>query len=163
MEDVLAAVRFAAASPQVQNRPVYLYGESRGGMMTLQAIRDGARVQAAATVGAFTDLDTLFHDDERSASMASKIWPDYESRAQEIALRRSGARWADRIRVPLLILHGANDSGVKPRQSERMAAELARARTPHELRVFPGGSHTLGERSAERDSLVVRWFRSHSR
>jgi len=162
VEDVLEVIRLVAARPEVDRRRVYLYGESRGGMMTYQAIRDGAAVRAAATMGAFTDLDTLFRDDPRSAAMASKIWPDYEARAAEIALRRSAARWADRIRVPLLMLHGGSDEGVRPRQSERLGAELNRVKTPHELRIVPGGSHTLGERSAYRDSLVVSWFRAHT-
>ena len=130
--------------------------------MTFQAIRDGAAVRAAATVGAFTDLDSMFAFDERAASMATKIWPDYESRRAEIGLRRSAARWAERIRVPLLILHGENDRQVPPRLSERLAAALARAKAPHELRIVPGGSHTLGERSASRDSMVVSWFRAHA-
>jgi dipeptidyl aminopeptidase/acylaminoacyl peptidase len=163
VEDVLEAVRLAAARPEVDRRAVYLYGESRGGMMTLQAIRDGAAVRAAATVGAFTDLDSLFRDDERSAAMASKIWPDYQARSAEIAFRRSAARWADRIRVPLLILHGESDRQVLPRQAERLDAALTRAGAPHELRIVSGGSHTLGERSAFRDSLVVSWFRAHAR
>jgi dipeptidyl aminopeptidase/acylaminoacyl peptidase len=162
VEDVLAAVRLAAARPDVDPSALYLYGESRGGMMVLQAIRDGARVRAAATVGAFTDLDSLFRSDARSASMATKIWPDYESRRDEIALRRSALRWADRIRVPLLILHGASDPQVPPRQSEQLDAALTRARTPHELRIVPGGSHTLGEHAALRDSLVVSWFGTHA-
>ena len=162
VEDVLAAIRLVAARPDVQHDAIYLYGESRGGMMTFQAIRDGAPVRAAATVGAFTDLDTLFRGDERSAGMATKIWPDYEARSKEIAYRRSAARWADRLRVPLLLLHGGDDSGVRPRQSERLDAELTRVGTPHELLIVPGGSHTLGERSAYRDSLVVSWFRVHA-
>jgi dipeptidyl aminopeptidase/acylaminoacyl peptidase len=161
VEDVLAAIRLVAAQREVDRRAVYLYGESRGGMMTFQAIREGAEVRAAATVGAFTDLDTLFRDDERSAALAPQIWPDYATRSTQIALRRSAARWADRIRVPVLILHGGGDERVRPRQSERLAAALSRAGTKHELRVVPGGSHTLGERSAYRDSLVIRWFRAH--
>jgi dipeptidyl aminopeptidase/acylaminoacyl peptidase len=163
VEDVLAAVRLAAAHPEVDPKAIYLYGESRGGMMTYQAIRDGAAVRAAATVGAFTDLDTLFRDDARSAALAPQIWPDYPERKDEIARRRSAARWADRLRVPLLLLHGQEDSGVRPRQSERLAQALDRARTPHRLIVLPGGSHTLGEQSAKRDSLVVSWFRAHRR
>ena len=162
VEDVLAVVRLLAARPEVDPRAIYLYGESRGGMMTFQAIRDGAPVRAAATVGAFTDLDSLFAADERSASLATRIWPDYGARRNEIALRRSAARWAERIRVPLLLLHGANDRGVPPHQSEQLAAALAKAKARHELHIVPGGSHTLGERSAFRDSLVVRWFRSHA-
>jgi dipeptidyl aminopeptidase/acylaminoacyl peptidase len=163
LEDVLAAIRLVAAHPGVDGRAVYLYGESRGGMMALQAIRDGAAVRAAATVGAFTDLDTLFRDDERAAGMAAMIWPDYTARAAEIASRRSAVRWADRIRVPLLILHGGDDRQVLPGHAQRLDEALTRARLPHELRIVPGGSHTLGERSAERDSLVLNWFRRHAR
>jgi dipeptidyl aminopeptidase/acylaminoacyl peptidase len=162
VEDVLAAVRLTAARPEVDKRAIYLYGESRGGMMTYQAIRDGAPVRAAATVGAFTDLDSLFASDPRSAAMAPKIWPDYETRAKEIAFRRSAARWAERIQVPLLILHGGDDDRVLPRQSEQLDAALTRLHVPHELRIVPGGGHTIGERSAYRDSLVTSWFRTHA-
>ena len=162
VEDVLAAIRLTAARPEVDPRAIYLYGESRGGMMTLQALRDGAAVRAAATVGAFTDLDSLFRSDERTAAMAPRIWPDYESRAKEIADRRSAVRWAERIRVPVLILHGGSDSQVPHRQSEQLDAALTRFEKPHQLLVVPGGSHTLGERSAFRDSLVTNWFRTHA-
>jgi dipeptidyl aminopeptidase/acylaminoacyl peptidase len=163
VQDVLAAVRLTASRPDVDRRAIYLYGESRGGMMTFQAIRDGAPVRAAATVGAFTDLDTLFHDDPQSAAMAPKIWSDYAARSAEIASRRSAARWADRLRVPILLLHGGDDARVRPRQSERLDAALTRIGTPHALHIVPGGSHTIGERSALRDSLVVSWFRAHAR
>ena len=162
VEDVHAAVRLVAARSDVDRNAIYLYGESRGGMMVLQAIRDGVPVRAAVTVGAFTDLDSLFQSDARSAAMATKIWPDYETRREEIALRRSALRWANRIRVPLLILHGGSDSGVPPRQSEQLDAALTRAGTPHALRIVPGGSHTLGEHAALRDSLVVSWFGAHA-
>lgn len=160
LEDVRAALRLVAADPGVDPRAVHLYGESRGGMMVLQALRDSAHVRSAATVGAFTDLDTLFRDDPRSAALAPRIWPDYAARATEIAERRSAARWANRIRVPLLILHGAEDSQALPRQAQALAAALERAGRRHELRIVPGAGHTLGSRAAWRDSLVVSWFGS---
>jgi dipeptidyl aminopeptidase/acylaminoacyl peptidase len=119
-------------------------------------------VRSAATVGAFTDLDSLFRHDEHAAAMATRIWPDYEARAGEIAQRRSAARWADRLKVPLLIIHGGGDPQVPPRQSQQLATALTRSGTPHELIILPSGSHTLGERSAFRDSLVVSWFRTHA-
>jgi dipeptidyl aminopeptidase/acylaminoacyl peptidase len=115
-------------------------------------------VKAAATVGAFSDLDSLFAADPNSAAMAPKIWPDYASRKGEIAFRRSALRWADRSKVPILLLHGENDHCVPPRLSRLLDAKLT---APHELHVLPGGSHTLGEQSAVRDSLVVEWFRRH--
>jgi len=163
VEDVLAALRLAAGLAGVDEKSLYLYGESRGGMMTYQALRDGARVRAAATVGAFTDLDTLFRDDPRSAGMAPLIWPDWDSLAAGIATRRSALRWSDRLRTPLLLLHGGNDDRARPWHSERLAAALRRRGTPHALHVLAGAGHVIGERSRERDSLVVDWFRRHRR
>jgi dipeptidyl aminopeptidase/acylaminoacyl peptidase len=163
LEDVMAAIRLAAHAPGVDARSVYLYGESRGGMMALQAIRDRAAVRAAATVGAFTDLDTLFRDDPRSAGMAEKIWPDYREHSEAIAERRSALRWADRLHVPLLILQGREDGQVRVWHGERLAAALLARRTPCELHIIEGAGHTIGEHSMERDSMIVAWFLEHRR
>lgn len=161
VDDVRHALSVAAARAGTEAGPFYLYGESRGGMMTLQALRDGAAVRAAAVVGAFTDLDSLLAGDERSRAASTRIWPDFESRRQALAQRRSAVRWADSLRTPLLILHGGADHGVSPRQSLALAARLDALGRAYELHVLAGGSHTLAERGAQRDSLVVAWFRAH--
>lgn len=159
--DVHNALRLAAGLPGVDGARLYLYGSSRGGMMTYQALRDGAPVRAAAAVGAFTDLDTLLASDPRSRAAALAKWPEFARDRGEIVRRRSAVYWADSLRVPVLMLHGASDPQVSPRQSERLASLLAAAGTPHELHIFPGGSHSLAEKAAARDSLVVDWFRRH--
>ena len=63
--------------------------------------------------------------------------------------------------MPLLILHGTADRQVPPDQSLRLARRLQELERPDELHLLAGGSHTLGERSLGRDSLIVEWFRSH--
>ena len=158
--DVLEALRLTSALGGDSAR-VFLYGESRGGMMAFQALRDGAPVRAAATVGAFTDLDSLFANDPRSAAFAPRIWPDWKSRAAAIAERRSAVRWPQDLRRPVLILHGREDS-LSPRHSLALAAALDRLGMPYELHVVDGARHTLGERAAWRDSTVMQWFRAHS-
>jgi hypothetical protein len=34
---------------------------------------------------------------------------------------------------------------------------------PYELHILAGGSHTLAEQAAGRDSLVIAWFRKNDR
>lgn len=156
--DIHNAIRLAKSLPDVDTERVYLYGESRGGMMVFQAIRDGAEVAAAATVGAFTDLDSLLAADPRSAGAAAQIWPDYATKRAEIADRRSAARWPEALRRPLLILHGGSDPQVSPQQSLRLAAALQRLGAEYEIRIMSGGSHTMAERGVMRDDAVMAWF-----
>jgi dipeptidyl aminopeptidase/acylaminoacyl peptidase len=159
--DVMNAVRLIRSLPFVDGENVFLYGSSRGGMMTYQAIRDGVEVRAAATVGAFTDLEATMAGDSRSRDAAPQIWPDLASRRAEIAERRSALRWADRLTVPLLILHGGNDRQISPRQSLDLALRLQELGRPYELHVVAGEGHTLDGRVEERERMVVEWFRRH--
>jgi dipeptidyl aminopeptidase/acylaminoacyl peptidase len=161
VHDVLNAIKLARTMSGVDSSQLFLYGESRGGMMTYQAIRDHAPVKAAAVVGGFTDLDSLLAADPRSRGAANVIWPDYATRASEIASRRSAARWAGDITVPVLILHGGADPQVSPRQAMRLASALDALGRTYELRIFSGGSHTLFARAAERDAVVAEWFRRY--
>lgn len=161
VRDVTALVELLARDPGVDPKRLYLYGESRGGMMAYQAARDGARVRAIATVGAFTDMDTLLARDPVSAKAASQIWPDWPANRAALSERRSAIRWVGKIRVPTLVLVGQFDTRVLPADEERFVAALKRQGTPAEFRMIENASHTIGERSKMRDSLVVDWFRRY--
>lgn len=156
--DLHNAIRLAKSLPNIDSSRVYLYGESRGGMMVFQALRDGAGVAAAATVGAFTDLDSLLAADPRSAAAASQLWPTYATQREQIAQRRSAARWPETIKRPLLILHGGSDGQVSPQQSLRLASALQRLGAEYELRIISGGSHTMSEMATTRDAAAMAWF-----
>ena len=54
---------------------------------------------------------------------------------------------ADQIKVPVLLVHGEDDSTVMPEHSKAMARALERAGVKHELVVIPGGEHSLLEPS----------------
>ncbi len=138
---------------------VFLVGESRGGMMVYQALRDGFPARAAAVWGAFTDLDALIGPGRPLARAAAQIWPDLEKDREAIITRRSAIRWADQIKTPVLIMHGGADKDMDIEHSTRMAAELARLGKPHRFLPFPDQTHTLGGRGAERDAATIAWFR----
>jgi dipeptidyl aminopeptidase/acylaminoacyl peptidase len=139
---------------------VFLYGESRGGMMVFQAIRDGFAARAAATLGAFTDLSELTASGPGAAT-ARKIWPDFEQRRNEIISRRSAIQWPDQLRVPLLLMHGSADRDVSPAQTLLLATQLAKTQREFGVIVFPGGNHTLRQQRVEHDRQVIEFFKRH--
>jgi dipeptidyl aminopeptidase/acylaminoacyl peptidase len=154
---VIASLRYADAAS------MFLYGESRGGMMVLQALRDGFGARAAAIVGTFTDLEQYTKEDPKAAAMGPQLFPDYESNRAAIIERRSAVRWADRIIAPLLIMHGGADTSVSPAHALQLAAALQRSGKSYELAIVAGARHVLDPFEAERDERAIRWFRRHLR
>lgn len=139
---------------------LYLYGESRGGMMVYQALRDAFPAKAAVVVGAFSDLEAMLRN-PYWLEAGRQIWPDLEANRDQIARRRSAVLWPEKIDVPILILHGAKDEAVEVDQSLRMAKALADHGKRFALRVVEDGDHTLSARTADRDRWAIEWFESH--
>ena len=128
LADLMNVRAVIAALPYADATNVFLYGESRGGMMVLQALRDGFEARAAATIGTFADLDAYLMENPQVAAMSSQILPGFEANRNEHIERRSAVRWADRVSAPLLIMHGGNDTSVSPSHALQLAAALQRAR-----------------------------------
>jgi dipeptidyl aminopeptidase/acylaminoacyl peptidase len=144
----------------LDTRNVFLYGQSRGGMMVFQAIRDGFPARAAATYGAFTDLDEITSSGPGAAT-AKQIFPDFEQRRDEIISRRSALRWPERLGIPLLLMHGSADSDVAPSQTLLLATRLAKMKKELGVIVFPGGNHRLQQHRIERDRQAIEFFRRY--
>ena len=140
---------------------VFLYGESRGGVMVLLALRDQLPVRAAATWGAFTDMKAYVDADPRVQTLLPTIWSDYAKHGEELLRQRSAIAWADRIHVPLLLMHGGADAQVSPDHTLNLAKRLQQAGATYSLIVFAGDTHTLPGNQVERDRQAVLWFRAH--
>jgi dipeptidyl aminopeptidase/acylaminoacyl peptidase len=111
----------------VDSRNLFLYGESRGGMMVLLAIKNGFAANAAATYGAFTDLGALIDAaPKRYDPLVRQIWRDFADRRAEILRSRSALAWPEALTVPLLLMHGGADRDVDPAQTLALATELQR-------------------------------------
>jgi dipeptidyl aminopeptidase/acylaminoacyl peptidase len=161
LADLMNVQSLITTLPYADRTRLFLYGESRGGMMVLQALRDGFPARAAATFGAFTDLGAYLSSDPAAATVARQIWPDFERNQAAILERRSAVRWAERIRTPLLIMHGGADRGVNPSHAIELASLLQHAGHPYELLIVAGAGHTLQPFQSDRDEHAVRWFRRH--
>ena len=160
LNDLLNIMPVLSQLGSLDTRNVFLYGQSRGGMMVFQAIRDGFPARAAATFGAFTDLGEITSAGEGAAT-AKSIFPDFEERRDEVISRRSALRWPERLGVPLLLMHGSEDSAVPPAQTLLLATQLAKMKKEFGVIIFPGGNHILRHHRIERDRQVVEFFRRY--
>jgi len=142
----------------IDTRNIFLYGESRGGMMVFQAVRDGFPARAAATYGAFTDLEQMV-DGKEGHSMAVAIWPQFDQERSQIIERRSAIHWPERLNLPLLLMHGSKDASVPVVHTLRLATALSKESKDFGLIVFPGANHVLKNHEEERDRCVVEFFR----
>ncbi|MGH9854746.1 MAG: alpha/beta hydrolase family protein [Blastocatellia bacterium] len=160
LNDLLNIMPVLSQLGSLDTRNVFLYGESRGGMMVFQAIRDGFPARAAATFGAFTDLGEIASSGSGAATV-KKIFPDFEERREEIISRRSAIRWPERLRLPLLLMHGSEDRSLAPTQTLQLATQLAKTQKEFGVIIFPGGDHILQQHRVERDRQVIDFFRRY--
>jgi dipeptidyl aminopeptidase/acylaminoacyl peptidase len=160
LNDLLNIMPVLSQLGSLDTRNVFLYGESRGGMMVLQAVRDGFPARAAATFGAFTDMAEITASGSGAAT-AKQIFPDFEQRREEIISRRSALQWPERLGIPLLLMHGSADRDVPPSQTLQLAAQLAKTEKEFGVIVFPGGNHGLRDQRVERDRQAVDFFRRY--
>ena len=163
VNDLMRVVALADELASVDGSRLYLYGESRGGMMVLQAIREGFPAHAAAVFGAPTDFHRLINEyPERYEAVADQLWPEWRAKPDEILGRRSAVTWAERINTPLLIMHGGNDQSMPVDQSLALAGRLQELGKVYEMYIFGYENHRISGRAPARDAQAVAWFERHS-
>jgi dipeptidyl aminopeptidase/acylaminoacyl peptidase len=130
--------------------------------MTFQAIKYGFPLKAAVTIGAFTDIEALMKSNPGLYGPLKKtIWPDFEAQKDEILLKRSVIKWADKINIPLLVMHGGNDQSVSPVQSLNLVQELQRLGRKYEFLIYADDNHVLSRNQKDGDKRAIAWFKKH--
>ena len=157
--DVMNLIPLARSLPYVDMNRLFMWGYSRGAMMTLQALRRGAPVRAAAVVGAPTDL-TANVNNPGFVQFARSVYPDFDARRDEHLKSRSAVLWADKIDVPLLILHGGADPGTPAAHAINLAQKLEEQGKTYELVVYAKDNHGVFLNAEDRLRRTVDWFKN---
>ena len=165
VRDVLNLLPLAKSLGYVDMNNVFLLGASRGGMMTYLALKQGMSVNAAAVLSGVSDVFALVKDrPEMREHVLKELIPDFDKRADEAMRDRSAVYWADRINVPLLILHGSADWRADPAsQALAFALKLQEKHKNYQLIVYAGDNHGLLMNRADSDKRVIDWFKEHLR
>lgn len=161
VNDVLILSEVLKEIPKADADNIGMYGWSRGGMMTYQALTKADWIKAAVVGGAVSDQFASIADrPAMETRVLAEVVPDYQENKEQELIKRSAVRWVDKFpkNVPLLILHGNSDWRVKPEQSLMLALELEKHRVPYRLMIFEGGDHGIREHRPEVDAQILRWF-----
>jgi len=162
INDVLNLINISESFHFAKQGGVFMYGGSRGGMMTYIAVRMDDRIKAAASWAGVSNMANLL--DERTPGMRHIFGNHIGGTPEEVPEeyeRRSAVYWADEITVPLLIGHGGEeDRQVITEHSINLAKALERYGNPHRLIIYPDANHGP---PFEFINEVDEWFRKHSR
>ncbi len=142
VEDCVAAAQHLAAEGEVDPERLAIHGGSAGGYTTLAALVFRPEVFAAgASYYGVVDAETLARDTHKFESryLDGLIAP-YPEEA-ETWRERSPIHFADRIRVPVLLLQGLEDPVVPPSQAEQMVEALKSSGVPHAYLAYQGEQH----------------------
>ncbi len=163
VNDILNVLPLARELGYVDMENVFLFGRSRGGMMTALALKSGMRVRAAAIDAGLTDLIAAR---ARRPALAENLWseliPGYAERADELLRERSAVYWADRIDVPMLLLQGGADWRQSAADTLAFAAQLEKHGKVYQLLLYAYDDHQLSAHREEADGQVVQWFKLHT-
>ena len=152
-----------AALDALGARRAVLLGHSLGASTALQAAAVDDRVVAVVAASPFSDLESIVRERAGWFYLPRPYVDAALARAGEMArfppAEASPVALAPRVRVPVLLLHGAADAKTPAAHSQRIAAALA---GPHALVLLPGVGHDeiLGRDEAWR--AIDAFLREHA-
>lgn len=156
--DLLDAVAAAAAKGDIDPARACIVGASFGGYAAMAgAAFHSDDYRCAAAIAGVADLGLLLGESvnlygKDSAAQEQLRAMLGQSSSQKLA-QTSPAQHAANIKIPLLLIHGDQDTVVPPEQSEMMVKAMKAAGRPVEYVVLAGENHYL-TKSATRTQML---------
>ncbi len=143
--DILAAVdAFTTAHPEVDASRIGIYGGSFGGFMTEYLISHSDRFAAATAMYGISEIASYWGEGTWGWTYGdSALAGSFPWNRPELFTTRSPLFAADKIRTPLLLLHGEADVNVPEGESEQLYTALETLGRNVELVTFPGEDHGI--------------------
>jgi len=151
-DDLSDAVQWAVAQGIADAKRVCIVGASYGGYAALMGlVKTPELYRCAVSFAGVSDLPDLiqFDNDYRGGYAATERTFGNAWRDRDRLRATSPALLADRVRAPVLLVHGSADRVVPVEQSRDMASALRRAGKPYRYIEQEGGDHHLS-RNAHR-------------
>jgi dipeptidyl aminopeptidase/acylaminoacyl peptidase len=161
VRDALAIVDAVRALDELGDLPLVLVGSSAGGVVSLEAVRRGARVDAVVLLAAPAEWMSFTADaregvrritEDAGMRVAPEVMQDpleWAAEFVEVAAEQAVAA----THLPLLIVHGSADDVVPVAHAARIAGRAERAN----LWIIEGAGHQLRRHDGIVE-LVLEWL-----
>jgi dipeptidyl aminopeptidase/acylaminoacyl peptidase len=161
VHDVLNLIPLAKSLGYVDMSNVFMFGESRGGMMAYLALTNNMPVNAVATIGGAVDLITGGKERSRMVTNYQELIPDFSKRSEESLRERSVIYWPEKINTPLLLIQGNADWRGNPSHTLTLAQKLQGLGKAYELIVYSGDNHGVAYNRDDAHRRIIEWFKRY--
>jgi dipeptidyl aminopeptidase/acylaminoacyl peptidase len=148
LQDCVNAAQFLVAEKDADPERLLITGGSAGGYTTICALTFTDAFAAGTSYFGIADLEQFAGGETHKFELQYEhtLVGPYPERA-DLYKERSPIHFTDRITTPMLVLQGADDRVVPPRQAELIVAALRERGIPHAYVLYEGEGH--GFRKAE--------------
>lgn len=163
-DDVLAAADHLVALGIAARSRIAVTGRSYGGYLTLASLAFSPGVFAAGVdICGMSDLGTFYRDTEPWIAAAAVSKYGHPVRDRALLEDLSPLRAADRIDVPLLVVHGELDTNVPIGEAHQIVAALRRHGARVEYLELPGEGHVYSHAESRKRlvTTIVRFLATH--
>ncbi len=161
LKDIKACVDFLVGGKIADPKRIGIMGGSYGGYMTLAGMTEYPDLFAAgANLYGIVNFETFFaHTEPWMAVVSTKEYGDPVTQ-KDLLRQLSPLYKLDRVKAPLLVLHGANDTNVPLVEAKQVEEDLRKRGVPVESVIFPDEGHGFRKIPNRIRSTVeiVRWF-----
>jgi dipeptidyl aminopeptidase/acylaminoacyl peptidase len=143
VDDISAATRWAIAEGIADPAHTCIVGWSYGGYAALMsAVREPDLYRCSVSIAGVSDLKALANEDGRFYGGRKAVNRILGTDTDELKAG-SPLRSPEKIKVPVLLVHGDDDIQVLVDHSKRMARALDGAKKKYELVIIKDGNHSL--------------------
>jgi dipeptidyl aminopeptidase/acylaminoacyl peptidase len=164
VRDIRAAVEYLVRQGIADPRRIGIVGGSYGGYMTMAGLTEFPELFAAgADLYGIVNFETFFAHTEPWMAAISKVEYGDPVTQRDMLRALSPIHKLDRVRAPILVLHGANDTNVPVIEAQQVVQALERRGVPVQLVLFPDEGHGF-RKIANRirsTTAIVRWFEAY--
>lgn len=159
--------QFLQAHRFVDSARVGNFGHSYGGFMTMHLHTRTSLFRTGVSLAGISNIANYWGAGNSGYSYTDGTCPGcYPWNRKDVYVDRSPLFAVERVRAPLLLIHGTGDTNVVPTESEQMFTALRMLGREVELVRVAGENHGINSRpSVEqgRDGAMLDWFEKHLR
>ena len=141
VRDVIHLIDLCQKLDYVDTNQINMFGVSRGGMMTYEALREDQRIHKAVVVAGVADCSMSYEERSDMQPLLQELIGGTPKQLPEEYEKRSAVAWADQINTPLLIFHTTADDKVSVKQADKLVEQLKKYQKDYEYVTFDSNVH----------------------